>query len=242
MENNEDFRVSLVTSSDPNQIILVNHADAVITNDDSVSVDGSIIHGGAGVDVLHGLAGNDTIYGHAGADVMYGGDGDDIIYSGGGADVMYGGAGNDTFVIDANTLGHLSSSQPLAALVDGGLGLDTIDFAGFNIDFDLGAALAADRVLGIEKVDITGNGANILHLTAAEMVHQDMDVFGNSTGYHQLMVDGNADDEVIIGTASDWSHAADNYMYENVSYDVWTNDANHTELLINHAVATVYGV
>jgi hypothetical protein len=174
--------------------------------------------------------------------VIYGGSGDDTIVSGGGADVMYGGGGNDTFVLDADTIAYLSGSEPLP-LVDGGLGIDTLRLDGSGITLDL-AAMDSDRILGIEKIDLSGSGANTLHLTAAELLHQDQDVFnvtGNgSDSFHQLMVDGDGDDTVIISDISDWSHGAtDTYTENSIVYDVYTNGAEHAQLLINQAITNV---
>jgi Ca2+-binding RTX toxin-like protein len=85
------------------------------------------IYGEAGGDYLYGNAGNDTVYGGDGNDVLYGGAGDDTLdggnnndslYGDGGADTLLGGAGDD------NIYSYANAGMALAALVDGGAGID----------------------------------------------------------------------------------------------------------------------
>lgn len=76
------------------------------------------ITGTAANDVLTGTDGSDTIYGLAGDDTI-----DGIL----GADSLYGGAGNDLFKFSSV---QVSSPAPTATgLIDGGEGVDTIDWS-----------------------------------------------------------------------------------------------------------------
>ncbi|NVN99538.1 MAG: hypothetical protein HXX17_09455, partial [Geobacteraceae bacterium] len=245
VENDNVFRVMLDSSSDSSQAILTGHADAVIANDDTATSGNDIIHGGSGVDVIHALGGDDIIYGHGGADLIFAGDGNDTIYAGGGAAVMYGGSGNDTFILDADTVAHLTGVAP-NVLVDGGLGIDSIKLDGHGITLDL-ATLDTGRVIGVEKIDLTGDGANRLLLTAAEMLHQDSDIFGVSenglNSFHQLLVNGDSDDTIIINDFNDWTDTNETFSDNGITYEVWNNDAAHTQLLISQAIngASVHG-
>ena len=86
-------------------------------------------YSGGGDDVLRGNhldnklvanGGNDKIFGGLGDDEVYAGHGNDTIYATEGGDTVYGDAGNDTVIIGHNTNG---------GWLDGGSGIDTIDFS-----------------------------------------------------------------------------------------------------------------
>lgn len=120
---------------------------------------GTLTHGGDEADNL--LTGGDT------ADFMVGGNGNDTLVGVGGSDTISGGAGNDVF-----TVRDLSFQS-----LDGGSGFDSVRFSGSsqpsnppsfqsnatNSDWDL-TALPNRKFLGIDLIDISGNGANVLTL------------------------------------------------------------------------------
>ena len=131
------------------------------------------------------------------------------------------------------------------SLLDGGQGFDTVLFDASGQHFDLMALVANDAVTGIEKIDLRGAG-NTLILSTAEILHQDQDLFSivanGEDSFRQLMVDGDADDEVIIADIENWSHApSDTHTVDAATYDVYTNSVDHTQLLINQALANVHG-
>ena len=115
-------------------------------------------------DAIEGGEGDDVLFGGGGADALNGGVGDDWLVGGAGSDGMIGWDGNDTFLMDAADIGFNN-------ILDGGLGLDTVDYSaslgngvtnnagrqGVNIDLSNGGAIAPvgvnlpDSYLSIEK-------------------------------------------------------------------------------------------
>ncbi len=95
---------------------------------------------------------DNLLTGDASANAFVGGDGNDTIIGNGGADVIYAGAGDDTLVVS-----DLSFQR-----IAGGSGFDTLRLEATGQTLDL-TALSNSQVSGIEKIDVTGFGAN--HLT-----------------------------------------------------------------------------
>jgi Ca2+-binding RTX toxin-like protein len=73
---------------------------------------------------ITGTAGADTLTGTGQAELIEGLGGDDVIGGGGGADTILGGAGNDRIVF------QLSTNPPTQ--VDGGSGVDILDFSAYD--------------------------------------------------------------------------------------------------------------
>jgi len=90
--------------------------------------------------------------GSASADRLIGTSGDDTLSGGGGADSLQTGAGTDRLII-----GDLSFLR-----VDGGRGVDTLELNVSQATLDL-VTLPADRIRGIERIDLgsSGNGLNL---------------------------------------------------------------------------------
>ena len=122
----------------------------------------------------------ETLTGTTSANDMVGGQGDDILIGKGGVDILLGGAGNDTLRI----------SDPNFRRVDGGSGYDTLALDGAGIRLDL-TAIANPRLQGIERIDLTGSGANSLALTALEVLNL-------SDTTNTLRIDGNAGDTILL--------------------------------------------
>ena len=239
IENDESFRVSLLnvtlpTSSAPLQRILVGSVDATVLNDDTSTTGDDLLQGGAGVDLLDGNAGNDVIHSGAGADVVYGGDGNDTLYGEGGADLLYGGLGNDTFVLNRDNV--LGFGQTPATKVDGGLGFDTLNVLGENLQLNLPAWVADHQVNSIERINL-GNGGNALTVSLAAVLASDeggfdVDGDGYKDSLHQLMVDKGARDSVAILSPELWTHAPDKFNFEGRLYDVYTHNTEAAQLLV----------
>src|SRR5688572_28085769 len=116
------------------------------------------------------------------ANVLTGNSGNNTLSGMGGEDVLNGREGDDTLVWQA------------ADRFDGGDGIDTLSVRGTGVSLNLQGVLD-DRILNIEKIDLTGAGNNHLKLTVADLLAL------SSTG-DTLTVDGDAGDTVTdLGSA-----------------------------------------
>ncbi|MFS4439226.1 M10 family metallopeptidase C-terminal domain-containing protein [Paracoccaceae bacterium GXU_MW_L88] len=85
-----------------------------------------------GDDSLRGREGDDRLYGDGGKDWIDGGTGNDILHGGDGNDGLIGGAGNDEIHAGAGDdliLQHLLWNKDV---IDGGTGIDTVDYSQMN--------------------------------------------------------------------------------------------------------------
>ncbi len=143
----------------------------------------------AGLTAYLGTPGDDVLTGTPAAEIFHAGDGDDTLIGGGGADTIFGDSGNDTIRV----------SDPDFLRVDGGSGSfsdeenDTLSLDGSGLNLDLTAA--GGKVAGIEIIDLSGTGDNVLTLAAADMPFLLRDI-RNKT----LIVKGNAGDQVNLGS------------------------------------------
>ncbi len=132
-----------------------------------------------------------TTTGTSAAEMLIGGTGVDTLTGGGGLDAFHGGAGDDRLVA-----GDLAFR-----LVDGGTGTDTLALAGSGLSLDITNVLAAAKLDGIERIDLTGSGNNTLAVNALAVLGGIGAVTG---GRHVLAVEGNAGDTVAFDTGL-WS-------------------------------------
>ncbi len=95
--------------------------------------------GFGGNDTLLGEGGHDRLDGGSGRDTLRGGDGNDTLIGNTGNDALYGGSGNDLFDMSFG-----SGTSYGADTIDGGSGIDTVDFhAALSAVFiDIGAGTA----------------------------------------------------------------------------------------------------
>jgi Ca2+-binding RTX toxin-like protein len=147
---------------------------------------------GASYVVFGGAFGDSTVpvttTGTAAAEMFIGGRGEDVLTGGGGADLFRAGAGDDRLVV----------SDVAFRLADGGSGTDTLTLDGSGLVLDLSTALAAARLEGIERIELTGSGNNIVKIGAAAVLGGIGAVTG---GKHVLTVLGNTGDKVQFAEA-----------------------------------------
>ncbi|PXW89871.1 FG-GAP repeat protein [Nitrosomonas sp. Nm84] len=193
--------------------LLVGQDYASLNGDGSGSsyvIFGSRNFGRAGFDIV-GTSGDDDLTGTPLAERFEAGGGNDRMTGRGGADIFHGGSGND--VIGVPDLDF--------QIINGGTGTDTLELMDSDINPDL--ANFRDRIVGIETIDLTGNGNNILTLTLPDLLSLSgtTDIF---------TVNGDAGDRVF-GLMDGWTDGG-----IDGNYRIFTNHG--TVLRINTAVST----
>ncbi|MBF0099021.1 MAG: FG-GAP repeat protein, partial [Magnetococcales bacterium] len=126
-----------------------------------------------------GSADGDTLVGTAADESFVGGNGSDTLIGSGGVDLFYAGAGNDIIGVSDLTF----------RLADGGGGIDTFSLQGSGFNVNLSAL--AVKLQGIEIIDMTGTGANTLHVTSADL----LPLSGSS---NSLTIMGDSGDQVTL--------------------------------------------
>jgi Ca2+-binding RTX toxin-like protein len=156
-----------------------------------------------------------TTTGTAAAEMLVGGTGDDTLTGGGGSDSFHAGAGTDSLIVA--DLGF--------RLADGGTGIDTLVLAGAGLALDLTDPLAAARIDGIERIDLSGTGNNTL-MVGRHAVRGGIGAI--TAGTHVLVVEGNAGDRVSLaelqwaktGSYTNAHGTFDRYVFGNAEIDV----------------------
>ena len=131
----------------------------------------------------------DEFTGTSAAESFIAGQGNDTIIGGGGADVIRSGSGADRIEI----------ADASFADVDGGSGNDTLALSGSGTTITLGS-ISDSRITGIEIIDITGTGNNVLNLSLRE-------VLNISDTSNTLRVMGNVGD--VVQRSDGWTQGVD---------------------------------
>jgi|GEM_PF-575588 Ca2+-binding RTX toxin-like protein len=139
------------------------------SNDTLDGDDGNdLLRGEDGDDVLRGGLGRDTLNGNQGRDDADGGEGNDIAFGGGGVDTLRGGDGNDR--LRGQSGFDVLTGGPGNDVLSGGPGSDRViesNDADFVVRQFRVTGNGSDRLIGIERVEITGGAsANSLNSIA----------------------------------------------------------------------------
>lgn len=196
-----------------------------------------------------GTATAETITGSAAHENFAGGAGNDTLVGNGGSDVLYGGAGNDRFELNASNISARSTgiAGGNLARVDGGTGTDTLALVGGGISLNLAtvANVQTDsRIESVERIDLTGSGNNTLSLQLRDVLDMTgLNNFNSNNGWsglassvarHQLVVDGNTGDALVLGTG--WVLQAGTVTNSGNTYNVYDNSTSAAELLVINLV------
>ncbi|WP_265564448.1 calcium-binding protein [Sphingomicrobium arenosum] len=133
--------------------ILYGDARIAMLSDTGLSGERGIYWNDSGDTIAGQVAGDDWLYGEGGADTLYGGGGNDRLFGGTENDTMYGGTGDDLFI----AWGEHGEG---ADYMDGGDGIDTVDYSGADQFIQIRAydgatmagAAAGDTLVGIENI------------------------------------------------------------------------------------------
>ncbi|QFZ84367.1 hypothetical protein GFK26_17160 [Variovorax paradoxus] len=149
------------------------------------------------------------------------------------AGTLYGGSDNNVFTV--TDVKHLADSA-----IAGNGGLDTLQLTGANQILDL--TDLGRKVSGIEIIDLTGTGNNMLNLSLGDVMENGaVDQFV-ATGRVQMLVKGNAGDKVTLsdllpnGTdPGNWVKGA-NVTINGVVYEVYAHSGFGADLLVQQGV------
>ena len=162
---------------------------------------------------LIGTAGNDQAPLLTGslsaiAEKFVGGQGDDVMTGNGGNDAFSGGSGNDTII-----LGVAGSPAIPFVKVNGGTGFDTLALAGSGVNLNL--TTLGDKIQGIERIDLTGNGNNTVVLNVR-------DVLNVSDSTNRLLINGDAGD-TVSSIDQGWARSSSGQVTDHgIVYDSYT--------------------
>ncbi|BFU62961.1 hypothetical protein THUN1656_17230 [Rodentibacter abscessus] len=200
------------------------------------------------------ISGEDTL-GTKHSDFIAGSKGNDKIIGNGGADVIYSGQGNDVIVLNKSNLDALERSSydtdGRVARVDGGQGIDTLEFAGDVTNIDLtkisnsglgymASGVGMSRISNIEVIDLNGgdNAARTLTIQAKDVLDMNHNLRSfNDIAKHQVKVLGDNSDVVKL-TQGEWENDPTTVTHEGVSYNAYNQTGADfgAQLLIQEGV------
>ena len=200
-----------------------------------------------------GTTGADSLSDSGVASTLAANAGDDVLTAT-AASVLYGGSGDDTFNINGNMITALQSgfgsggNTNQLARIDGGGGKDTISLTGTGLTLDLtlvanqagGNVDGGSRIDSVEKINLTGTGSNTLILKVGDVLDMSSANVFAPTGRQQLMVIGDAGDQVDLADGSGTTGWAlqGNVTLNGSPYAVW----NHDTVLATLYVSTLITV
>jgi hypothetical protein len=206
------------------------------------------------VDAL-GTSGNDSLNDAGVARTLIGGAGNDSLVAT-AASVLYGGMGDDNFSIGSAMITALRSNYGAGgninqlAQVGGGTGIDTLSLVGSGLTFDLtqianqggGYDKVASRLSSIEKIDLTGSGNNMLKLSVRDLLDMsgvnDLLGLSNFSERHQLVVNGNAGDQVELVGINSWNLTG-SYTVGGVGYAAYNHSTSFATLFVQTGVTVL---
>ncbi|MBT9315773.1 calcium-binding protein [Leptothoe spongobia] len=164
------------------------------------------LRGGAGKDTLSGGNDNDSIFGGGKDDAILGGLGDDTLSGGIGEDFIDGEFGTDTlsesgdfdFVLTDTSLTTTDSAGNVEvdtlvdiedAILEGGIGSNTIDASGFSGTTTLQGKAGADTLIGGIGNDVIVGGALVDTLTSGSLADQDIFLYNMSSHGGDVITD-----------------------------------------------------
>ncbi|MDF1653476.1 MAG: calcium-binding protein [Coxiellaceae bacterium] len=191
------------------------------------------LSGGEGDDTLYGDGGLDYLEGGAGDDTIFGGSGSDTIFGGAGDDVMHGEEGDDVFIYDQegnNTYEGGTQSETLGLgdvlMVEGsGVFINSIDSSEFG-----------GKISGIEVLDITGSGDNVLNLAGFYAG----DELAEVTDTGNVVVKGNEGDSVLLNADQFMADGQVEISGESYTHYVGGSGADSAvDLYVNSSITTI---
>jgi VCBS repeat-containing protein len=135
------------------------------------------------IENLAGSAFDDVLTGNTAANTIHGNGGNDTIEGEGGADQLFGDAGDDAFVI---------FDAPMVAIIDGGIGFDTIRAGSDDTVINWAQFVGIERVSGDEYANVVISGSKTLADT--------IDLTGIALDGIDA-IKGNGGNDTVIGSA-----------------------------------------
>jgi hypothetical protein len=206
------------------------------------------------VDAL-GTSGDDSLNDAGVARTLAGGAGNDSLVAT-AASVLYGGMGDDNFSISSAMITALRSNYGAGgninqlAQVGGGTGVDTLSLVGSGLTLDLtlianqsgGYDKVASRLSSIEKIDLSGSGNNMLKLSVRDLLDMsgvnDLLGLSNFSERHQLVVSGNAGDQVELVGINSWNLTG-SYTVGGVDYAAYNHSTSFATLFVQTGVTVL---
>jgi Ca2+-binding RTX toxin-like protein len=180
-----------------------------------------LLDGDDGDDEIHGAGGPDIVRGFWGNDLLFGDDGNDFIQGFQGNDTMFGGAGNDVFYMYASD--NVDEGQDT---IDGGAGLDSVEFDG-NL-------ASSGVVIDLANGTATGGGASGSGIVTLVNIEN---VVGTTRFADRITGDAGAN--ALAGIASGVSGAEANDTLDGAAgIDTLTGGAGATSFIFSAAPGT----